>query len=170
MSTSDLNYLLLVDSYHHYSFAEMAERVVLIAIDGSDQSEKAFEFYADHLHLSGNHLLLVHAAEPPLVSSSQAVMLSQPVWDQLLEGEKKKVKALEESYADKMRARNLTGKIKAIFSGKPGEVIVDVALEEKVIMIVMGTRGQGTLRRTILGSVSDYVVHHAHCPVVVCRH
>jgi nucleotide-binding universal stress UspA family protein len=64
----------------------------------------------------------------------------------------------------------LTGKIKAIFSGKPGEVIVDMALEEKASMIVMGTRGLGTIRRTIMGSVSDYVVHHAHCPVVVCRH
>ena len=37
-------------------------------------------------------------------------------------------------------------------------------------MIVLGTRGQGTVRRTILGSVSDYVVHHAHVPVTVCRH
>lgn len=36
-------------------------------------------------------------------------------------------------------------------------------------MIVTGTRGMGKVRRTILGSVSDYLVHHAHCPVVVCR-
>ena len=64
----------------------------------------------------------------------------------------------------------LSGKIKAIFSGKPGEVIVDLATEEKASMIVMGTRGLGTIRRTLMGSVSDYVVHHAHCPVVVCRH
>jgi len=63
----------------------------------------------------------------------------------------------------------LTGKIKAIFSAKPGEVIVDLALEEKANMIVMGSRGLGTIRRTLIGSVSDYVVHHAHCPVVVCR-
>lgn len=32
----------------------------------------------------------------------------------------------------------------------------------------MGSRGLGTIRRTILGSVSDYVVHHANVPVVVC--
>ena len=52
---------------------------------------------------------------------------------------------------------------------KPGHVLVQAAQDEKATMIVMGTRGMGTVRRTILGSVSDYVVHHAHCPVVVCR-
>jgi len=52
---------------------------------------------------------------------------------------------------------------------KPGEVIVTVAAEEHATMIVMGTRGMGVIRRTILGSASDYVVHHAACPVVVCR-
>lgn len=34
-------------------------------------------------------------------------------------------------------------------------------------MIVMGSRGIGTIRRTFLGSVSDYCVHHAHIPVAV---
>ena len=53
--------------------------------------------------------------------------------------------------------------------GKPGEVIIKVASEEKAAMIVMGTRGLGKVRRTIMGSVSDFVVHHAHCPVIVCR-
>ncbi len=52
---------------------------------------------------------------------------------------------------------------------KPGQVIVNVANEEKANMIVMGTRGMGKIRRTLLGSVSDYVVHHAACPVVICR-
>ena len=52
---------------------------------------------------------------------------------------------------------------------KPGHVITDIATEENAVLIVLGTRGMGTIRRTIMGSVSDYVVHHAHCPVVVCR-
>ena len=55
-------------------------------------------------------------------------------------------------------------------SGKPGEVICRVAEEEQADMIICGTRGVGKIRRTIMGSVSDYVVHHAHCPVIVCRH
>ena len=56
------------------------------------------------------------------------------------------------------------------FGQHPGESIVDAALQEHVSMVVMGTRGLGTIRRTILGSVSDYVLHHAHCPVAVCQH
>lgn len=54
-------------------------------------------------------------------------------------------------------------------TGKPGEVICKIAEEEQAAMIVTGTRGMGKVRRTILGSVSDYLVHHAHCPVIVCR-
>lgn len=56
-----------------------------------------------------------------------------------------------------------------MFSGRPGETIVEAAVEEHAMMIIIGTRGLGTLRRTIMGSVSDYVVHHAHVPVIVCR-
>ena len=52
--------------------------------------------------------------------------------------------------------------------GKPaGNVICSEAKTENVDLIVTGTRGLGTARRTILGSVSDYVVHHTHCPVCV---
>ena len=52
---------------------------------------------------------------------------------------------------------------------KPGEVICSVANSEAVTMIVIGTRGLSSVRRTILGSVSDYVVQHVHCPVLICR-
>ena len=55
-----------------------------------------------------------------------------------------------------------------MFHSRPGEAIVQVAKEEKCCYVVMGTRGLGTVRRTIMGSVSSYVVHHAHCPVMIC--
>ena len=63
----------------------------------------------------------------------------------------------------------VSGRIKAVFNYKAGEAIVETATEEKAQMVVMGTRGQGKVRRTLMGSVSDYVVHHAHCPVLICR-
>ena len=52
-------------------------------------------------------------------------------------------------------------------TGPPGKEICKAATEEEAIFIVMGSRGAGTVRRTILGSVSDYVIHHADMPVIV---
>ena len=53
--------------------------------------------------------------------------------------------------------------------GRPGEFVVHTANENQATMVIMGTRGMGKVRRTILGSVSDYVVHHAHCAVLIAR-
>ena len=56
-----------------------------------------------------------------------------------------------------------------LLSGSPGEAIVKAAEDDKADMIIMGSRGLNRYRRTLLGSVSDYVLHHAHCPVCICR-
>ena len=63
----------------------------------------------------------------------------------------------------------LGGKMKQM-TGKVGESLVEAAKEEHAAMIIVGTRGMGKVRRTFLGSVSDYCVHHSHVPVLVCRH
>lgn len=54
-------------------------------------------------------------------------------------------------------------------NGEPGQAILEKAKDLKAIYIVVGSRGLGKIRRTIMGSVSDYLVHHAHIPVVVCK-
>lgn len=54
-------------------------------------------------------------------------------------------------------------------AGRPGELICHIAEEESAVMIITGTRGMGKMRKTILGSVSDYLVNHASCPVMVCH-
>lgn len=53
--------------------------------------------------------------------------------------------------------------------GRPGEVVCHFAVEEKAAFIVIGARGVSALKRAVLGSVSDYILRHAQCPVVVCR-
>jgi nucleotide-binding universal stress UspA family protein len=55
---------------------------------------------------------------------------------------------------------------------KPGhtvETILEVAKSEDVDLIVMGNRGRGSLKETILGSVSHGVVTHASVPVLIVR-
>lgn len=62
----------------------------------------------------------------------------------------------------------IEGKIVRV-NGEPGHGIIKVAEDEKAAMIVTGTRGMGTIRRKLLGSVSEYVIHHSPVPVLVCR-
>lgn len=54
-------------------------------------------------------------------------------------------------------------------NGRAGEVICNFCKDINPSMLIVGSRGQGTLRRTFLGSVSDYCIHNneTHCPVLV---
>ena len=52
-------------------------------------------------------------------------------------------------------------------TGKPGEAIIEAAHSEGANLIVMGSRGLNALRRTFVGSVSDYVLHHSDIPVTI---
>src|SRR5829696_9011540 len=54
--------------------------------------------------------------------------------------------------------------------GRPDREIVHLSEELEAGLIVMGSRGLGGVRRALMGSVSDSVVRHAHCPVLVVRH
>lgn len=53
--------------------------------------------------------------------------------------------------------------------GDPGPVICDVAAEVGADVVVVGSHGSGVVRRVLVGSVSQHVVHHAPCPVLVVR-
>ena len=53
--------------------------------------------------------------------------------------------------------------------GAPDEEIVGLAETIGAGLIVMGSRGRGGIKRALLGGVSDSVIRHAHCPVLVVR-
>ena len=54
------------------------------------------------------------------------------------------------------------------FDGPAGQGIIQAVEKSGSEMVIMGTRGLGKIKRTILGSVSDYVVHHTNVPVLIC--
>ncbi|XP_046354736.2 universal stress protein YxiE-like isoform X2 [Haliotis rufescens] len=70
---------------------------------------------------------------------------------------------------EKMRNRNVKGKVRAMFSSNVGHAICHAAEEEKAVFIIMGNRGHSMLRRTVTGSISNYVINHSKIPVMVCR-
>jgi nucleotide-binding universal stress UspA family protein len=53
--------------------------------------------------------------------------------------------------------------------GKVDKEIVRLAEDLGAGLVVVGNRGRGGIRRALMGSVSDSVVKHAHCPVLVVR-
>lgn len=60
------------------------------------------------------------------------------------------------------------GTVQTEHCSKPGEGILKVVTDVKADYVVVGCRGRGKLRRTLLGSVSDYVLHHSPVPVLIC--
>ena len=56
-----------------------------------------------------------------------------------------------------------------IWEGDPAESIVEAARSEGADVIVVGSHGRGAIGRALIGSVSDQVVRHAPCPVLVVR-
>jgi nucleotide-binding universal stress UspA family protein len=56
-----------------------------------------------------------------------------------------------------------------IWEGDPAESIVEAARSERADVIVVGSHGRGAIGRALIGSVSDQVVRHAPCPVLVVR-
>jgi nucleotide-binding universal stress UspA family protein len=66
---------------------------------------------------------------------------------------------------------NAGGKVAGTYlrEGDPDVEVVAAGEEIGAGLIVMGSRGRGGVRRALMGSVSDSVVRHAHCPVLVVR-
>ncbi|XP_076469444.1 universal stress protein Slr1101-like [Babylonia areolata] len=146
---------------------------VVIAYDGSEHAEYALDWYKDHLHRPHHHVTLVHVPELNEMLHSTRWANSVYVFDRdVLEGmlkeEQERIRKELEKYAEKLKGLGLGGKVKSVASAKPGEGIVKESEDAK--MVVVGSRGLGAVRRTLLGSVGDYLVHHCHCPVVVVKH
>eukprot|EP00914_Ancora_sagittata_P018879 GHVO01037386.1.p1 GENE.GHVO01037386.1~~GHVO01037386.1.p1 ORF type:complete len:158 (+),score=19.96 GHVO01037386.1:32-505(+) len=139
---------------------------VLVAIDGSDIAEFALNWYLDGLHKDGNKVILFHAEEPLTVIGEVPSVES---YEQMVEDGRQRSEKLEDKFRNIMQSRNVQGEVHSVYGNRPGETIVESARKYDVNLVVMGTRGLNRNRRTMMGSVSDYVTHHAHCPVLVCR-
>ncbi|PAA86410.1 hypothetical protein BOX15_Mlig004764g1 [Macrostomum lignano] len=150
----------------------MASRKVLLPVDGSQHSDRALDWYNQHLRRPDDHVIFLMVAEPPPMLRSAGVPMEEATrayGDSMSQA----VKAGRE-LADRMQRRCTAIKLEVAgvrflerLATNAGEAIVQVADEESIDLIIVGNRGLGTVRRTFLGSVSDFVLHHANRPVAV---
>lgn len=147
---------------------------VLIAYDGSSTSYQALKESLPMLESQNAELLFLTVIPEMEISVLPPGGDLQPPWtgiaSQDLESQLKEngQRVLEEA-AHMAKEAGLAYKTKAIY-GSPRLSICQVAEEENVDLIVMGSRGLGPVKRLLLGSVGDYVVHHAPCSVFIARH
>jgi nucleotide-binding universal stress UspA family protein len=141
---------------------------ILLATDGSKEAQLATTTAADLAKSTGSELHVVHVGEIPLVYHPERHAYRaeyeehEKVAQQLLEAE---VARLKEAGATVAQSHLRLARA----NSRADEEIVELAQGIDAGLIVMGSRGQGRLRRALVGSVSESVVRHAHCPVTIVR-
>jgi nucleotide-binding universal stress UspA family protein len=138
---------------------------ILLATDGSKEAELAASTAADLSERTDSELHIIHVGVVPLVYHPER----HGGYHINYEKAESQARELLEAQVEKIKETGVTVTQAHLKMGKADEEIVELAESMGVGLIVMGTRGQGRIRRALMGSVSESVVRHAHCPVTIVR-
>jgi nucleotide-binding universal stress UspA family protein len=142
---------------------------VLLATDGSKDAELATTTALDLANSTSSELHIVLVKEPVSAyvdPSGYPISTSAELEHEL---EQQARMRLDAEVEKRRSAGGAVAEAHLRVGAAPAE-IVDLAEDIGAGLIVMGSRGLGGIRRALMGSVSDSVVRHAHCPVLVVRH
>jgi nucleotide-binding universal stress UspA family protein len=134
---------------------------VLLTTDGSREAELAAATAADLVNGTNSELHVVHVG--PFMPMLFSTMEEEPA-----RMAREARKTLDDAVG-RIEAAGSEVEQAHLKVGGASEEIVALAEELGAGLIVMGNRGRGGVRRALMGSVSDAVVRHAHCPVLVVR-
>ena len=138
---------------------------VLVGVDGSDASRSALRLASEEAQAHGAALVALTAweAAPPIAGPYGR----PPAME--LEGhpEDEVARELSATVTDVLGAEVAGAVTTRAVEGQAAKVLVDAS--EGADLVVVGTRGHGGFVGLLLGSTSQQVVAHAHCPVLVVR-
>ena len=138
---------------------------ILVATDGSREGALAVTTAADLAKSTDSELHVVHVGEMPLVYHPE-----RHAYRAEYEEHEREAQQRLEAQLERIEGADATLLAQThLRMGRADEEIVELAQSIDAGMIVMGSRGQGRLRRALMGSVSESVVRHAHCPVCIVR-
>jgi nucleotide-binding universal stress UspA family protein len=146
---------------------------IIVAVDGSDLALEAAREGLSLVRPPDRVVVAVvsHAPDPALASDGSGHAGPSMSESELIE---QRERATQEGFAVLGAATahlqaDLTGVSveTRVLEGHPGKALCRLAEDEGAVALVLGSRGRGGFKRALLGSVSDHVVRHATCPVVV---
>lgn len=147
--------------------AEIGYHKILVPVDGSKNSFKAVQHAAYLAACCQAEISILHVAtlykNIPVYTQLSTSYVPPWFYDDV---EQFGRQVLEE--AQKLLPPTVT-RHTFLEKGSPVEVIPEFADAHGYDLIVIGSRGLGTLKGLVMGSVSTHVVHHAPCPVLVVR-
>lgn len=140
----------------------------MLCTDGSDLAERALGSAVGLLPADAPHVIVTVMDEPdPMAVTGTGFAggtMSAEEFDRV------HAEARERAHEIVGHARDvlgLQGSDTVVLRGAPGPAICGHAAEIGARVVVVGSRGLGGLKRAVLGSVSDHVIRHAPCPVLV---
>ncbi len=144
---------------------------ILLATDGSEEADLAASAASDLAKSTGSELHVVCVGHMPRVfyESPAAFMLDVDLHSRMEEDAEREARTTLEEQVRKLKEAG--GEVAETHErvGHPDTEIVGLAGRLGAGLLVVGSRGLGSLKRALMGSVSDSVVRHAHCPVMVVR-
>ncbi|HEY9649519.1 MAG TPA: universal stress protein [Coleofasciculaceae cyanobacterium] len=156
----------------------MAFKKILVAIDRSSQAPVVFEQALDLAQVEESQLMLFHCIDPesqaetiPFIGTVTEVDLYETLHrlqQEHLQQELEKARDWLQSYCQKASLKNSSTEFDCIV-GDPNRRICELAKSWDADLIVLGRRGYRGLSEFFLGSVSNYVLHHASCSVLVVQ-
>jgi len=141
---------------------------ILLATDGSEDARRATDAALDLAERLDSELHLTYVESMPQRHAGPARFAIDLPPEVVAGVEEEAEIKLAEQVGEMGEGR---GKIPRAHArvGSPAAEIVALAEELEAGLLVVGSRGLGGIRRALMGSVSDSVVRHAHCPVLVVR-
>jgi nucleotide-binding universal stress UspA family protein len=147
------------------------DQVVVLCVDGSETSIGAAATGLARLAPGGRTIVLtvVEGSDPTLVTGVSGAAGGTMSPEELTELEDIRLREGEELLHAAAEALSLSDADLHVAMGDPGTEIELYAREVGATVLVVGSRGRGGIKRALLGSVSDRLVRHASCPVLVVR-
>ena len=141
---------------------------ILLAVDGSQCSDRALKAVIARTQPKDAEIRVVHVVEPPSLLVAREMGGYDRALDAVWEAETKQAQALVAKVADELRSNGLKVTT-AVEQGEPKSKIIEAASKWHADLIVVGSHGRKGLEHFLLGSVSDAVARHAGCSVEIVR-